>query len=379
MNRKGAYEYGKRRSNNPTVEMANTSHASRRLPSRHTVDLKEGDVSRIPTLQWTRKRQTKTVVAPLLNTVEKLDPAAWIDTLRREPSQGDIFGSFDRYRNPERAKWEWYEHRGNWQNRLIHSDSRRAMASLLEHEHLAGEVQCVYFDPPYGMDFEARFMDDTVQVTAFRDSYERGIHSYMDGIRETALLARELLSETGSFFMQIGDVNIHRCAMVLDEVFGPENRVTTIMYATTGGGSSRKSISKAGDFILWYAKDKNAPMQFHALHELHGVEEWCRSQTFAGGGGDFLDGSSRALTSAERNDPKHNLEEGTELWSMAPLLSQGASEGEQGQPFSFQGVQYGPRGLENNQWRVDQEGLRYLALLYRVRARLPPLGSIPAH
>ena len=120
------------------------------------------------------------------------------------------------------------------------------MASLLEHEQMAGEVQCIYFDPPYGMDFHGRYMDDTVQVTAFRDSYEGGIHTYLDGIREIALLARELLLDNGSFFMQIGDVNVHRCAMLLDEVFGPENRVSTIMYATGGGEVRRRVLRKPG-------------------------------------------------------------------------------------------------------------------------------------
>ena len=215
MSRQRAYEHGSNRRNNPTAEMAKTSHAERTVPGRHRTDVKEKDRSRIPTLDWNRKREGKTVVAPLLSTVEKIDPAAWIETLRREPRQADMFGSFDRYENPDRAKWEWYEHSGTWQNRLIHACAKRAMASLLEHEQMAGEVQCIYFDPPYGMDFDGRYMDDTVQVTAFRDSYEGGIHTYLDGIREIALLARELLSETGSFFMQIGDVNVHRCAMVL--------------------------------------------------------------------------------------------------------------------------------------------------------------------
>ena len=246
MSTSDSYRHGAQRRNNPTAEMATTSHPERRAPSRHRTDVKESDRNRIPTLEWKRKRETKTVVAPLLSTVEKIDPSAWIETLRRQPEERDLFASFDRYENPDRAKWEWYEHRGNWQNRLIHADAKRAMASLLEHEQMAGEVQCIYFDPPYGMDFDARYMDDTVQVTAFRDSYEGGIHTYLDGIRETALLARELLSVTGSFFMQIGDVNIHRCAMVLDEVFGPENRVSTIMYATGGGGSSTKSIIEGG-------------------------------------------------------------------------------------------------------------------------------------
>ncbi len=361
MKRDSSYEYGAKRRNNPTQELATTSHPERRTPARHRLDVKERDRSRIPTLDWIRARETRTVAAPLLTTVEKIEPAAWIGSLRRQPEQGDLFGSFDRYVHPEKAKHEWYEHRGNWSNRLVHGCSKRVMASLLEHEHMAGAVQCVYFDPPYGMDFDASCMDDTVQVTAFRDSYEGGIHTYLDGIREVAVLARELLSDSGSFFMQIGDVNVHRCAMVLDEVFGPENRVSTITYATTGGGSSTKGISKSADYILWYAKDRDAPMAFHPLYEEQTVEEWCDTQTFAGGGGDFPDGTSRALKPEERRDPKRNLPKDVDLWVTGPLCSQGASNGEQGQPFTYRGVQYGPKGLNSDHWRVDQAGLRRLA------------------
>ena len=126
------YQHGAQRRNNPTAEMASTSHPDRRAPKRHRTDVKEADRNRIPTLDWKRKRETKTVVAPLLGTVEKIDPSAWIDTLRRQPANLDLFASFDRYSNPQQAKWEWYEHRGNWSNRLIHADARRAMASLLE-------------------------------------------------------------------------------------------------------------------------------------------------------------------------------------------------------------------------------------------------------
>ena len=280
---KEVYEHGAVRQNNPTAEMTTTSHAEMLKPKSHPIEVKEKDHNIIPTLDWRRKKEKKTLAAPLLNTVEKIDPRAWIDTLSKQSTEPDLFASYDRYSNPEKAKWEWYQHKGNWQNRLIHADAKRAMASLLEHEQMAGEVQCVYFDPPYGMDYDARFMDDSIQVTAFRDTYEGGIHTYLDGIRETALLARELLSETGSFFMQIGDINVHRCALILDEVFGPENHVTTIVFATTGGGSSTKSISKSGDYILWYAKNLEAPMYFQNLYEEQSIEEWLDSQSSWGG------------------------------------------------------------------------------------------------
>ena len=326
MRRNTSYEHSARRRNNPTGEMATTSHPERRTPARHRSDVREKDRNRIPTLDWNRQRETKTVLAPLLSTVEKVDPVAWIETLRRQPEQGDMFASFDRYESPELAKWEWYEHSGDWQNRLIHATAKRAMASLLEHEQMAGEVQCIYFDPPYGMDFDARYMDDTVQVTAFRDSYEGGIHTYLDGIRDIALLARELLSETGSFFMQIGDVNVHRCAMVLDEVFGPENRVSTITYATGGGGSSTKSISKAGDYILWCAKNLDS-MYFQTLYEEQDIETWCDTQTFAGGGVDLPDGTSRPLRAGGATRPE----------TQSPGRRSAVEDGPVAQPGPFKG------------------------------------------
>lgn len=278
-----SFRHGEKRVNNPTGEMVDTSDATARGPSMHDTEIRESDRSIIPTIEWDRKPDGDPIPAPILNTVEKIEPASWLESLSRNEGQQDLFASFDRYANPNLAKVQWYEHTGDWQNRLIHADARRAMASLLENEHMASTVQCVYFDPPYGMDFDARFTDDTVQVTAFRDSYENGIHSYLDGIRGTALLARELMKESGSFFMQIGEINVHRCAMVLDEVFGPENRVSTIMFATAGGAAAKRKISRAGDYILWYAKNLQE-MQYQELYEEQNIEEWCDSQTFAGGG-----------------------------------------------------------------------------------------------
>ena len=164
--------------------------------------------------------------------------------------------------------------------------------------------------------------------------------------------------------MQIGDVNVHRCAMVLDEVFGPENRVSTIMYATGGGGASTRSVPKAGDCILWYASDADA-LKFQQLYEEQDIEAWCNTQTFAGGA-DLPDGSSRALKTEERRDPKRTLPEGTKLWTMGRLNSQGGSDNERGKPFTYDGVQYGPEGLENDQWRIDQHGLEHLAEIGRL-------------
>ena len=366
-----AYEHGGKRPNNPTLETVQTADSGRRKPRQHTKDVRDERPAE-PRLRWQRARETKTATAPMLMRAEQIDPEAWVDTLRQAGRQEDLFGSFNEYREPGRAALEWYEHAGNWSNRLIHADARRAMASLLEHEHLGGAVQMIYFDPPYGMDFDARWGNDTIQRRAFVDTYEKGIHSYLDGIRETALLARELLTESGSLFMQIGDVNVHRCAMVLDEVFGPENRVTTITFATTRGGSSTQAISKAVDYILQYAKNRDESERvFQPLYEEQDIEAWCDGQAFAGGG-DFPDGTRRALRTEERRDPKRSLPEGTTLWRMGGLLSQGPSAGEQGQPFTYKGTQFGPRKLENNQWRVDRRGLEALAAMDRLWTNVAP-------
>ena len=365
------YEHGGKRPNNPTLEIVQTADSERRKPRQHSKDVRDERPAE-PRLRWQRARETKTTTAPMLMRAEQIDPEAWVDTLRKAPAHDDLFASFNEYRHAGRAQLEWYEHAGNWSNRLIHADARRAMASLLEHEHLGGAVQMLYFDPPYGMDFDARYGNDTIQRRAFVDTYEKGIHSYLDGIRETALLARELLTESGSIFMQIGDVNVHRCAMVLDEVFGPENRVTTITFATTRGGSSTQAISKAVDYILWYAKNRDEmPSAFQQLYEEQDIEAWCDGQAFAGGG-DFPDGTRRALRTEERRDPKRSLPEGTTLWRMGGLLSQGPSAGEQGQPFIYKGTQFGPRKLENNQWRVDRRGLEALAAMDRLWTNVEP-------
>ena len=366
------YRHGGRRRNNPTQETVATAGPGRRQSKEHRKDFRNGDEAE-PTLKWRRGPQPKTATAPLLMRTEQVDPQVWLQSLKkRNGPQGDLFGTFNDYgTEADRAALEWYEHAGNWSNRLIHADARRAMASLLEHEHLGGAVQMIYFDPPYGMDFDAKYANDTTARRAFADSYRRGIHSYLDTIHETMELARELLTESGSFFMQIGDVNIHRCALVADEVFGAENRVSVISYATGGGGTSTKGVPKAGDYILWYARDRDA-MVSAPLYEEQSVEDWCDTQTFATGG-DFADGR-RVLKQEERRDPKRRIPADAVLWAMFPLTSQGpASEGsDHGEPFTWNGIQFGPRGLENRHWAVDHGGLARLAEDDRLWSNVPP-------
>ena len=146
------------------------------------------------------------------------------------------------------------------------------MASLAGRENLAGQVQMIYFDPPYGMSYKSNFQvavddlstatnrqgmpPDPQTIAAFRDTYEHGIHSYLDGMHERLVLCRDLLAESGSIFVQIGDENVLRMGLLLDEVFGAENRVSLIPYATSGGLSAN-TLPSVTDFLLWYAKDKD--------------------------------------------------------------------------------------------------------------------------
>lgn len=374
-----AHRHGAKRRNAPSVEAAGAASKDKRKPKAKRLEGRGEERSAIPHLAWRRNREGRTIEAPVLAVAERIEPGAWLRELCRETPQGDLFGeAYNGFRNRAAAQVDWFQYEGHWQNRLIYGDSERVMAALLEHERMAGEVQMIYFDPPYGFDFDAKYADDATYVTQFRDAYRNKIHGYLDGLEATLTLGRELLCESGSLFMQIGDVNVHRTAMVLDEVFGPENRVGTIAYQTTGGGSSTKSLSKAGDWILWYAKNKER-MKFSTLYEEQDTETWLKSQaTYSGG--DFPDGERRMLTSKERANPKGNLPDGIKLWRMGRLASMGASQGEQGEPFVHEGVQYGSKdpetgsqgdGLQSAQWRVDQEGLRKLATDGRLWSNQP--------
>ncbi|SEN78752.1 DNA methyltransferase [Brachymonas denitrificans] len=243
-----------------------------------------------PQLIWRGKDQQDwsdlVVNAPPLYIQEKVKPKALIDDLRRQteerreavaPQQDtlDLFSDFNGL--PEGAdRTEFYQHEGHWQNRFILGDSLQVMASLAEREGLRGKVQCIYFDPPYGIRFNSNFQWSTTsrdvkdgsaehitrepeQVKAFRDTWRDGIHSYLTYLRDRLMVARDLLTESGSLFVQIGEENVHRVRTVLDEVFGDANFVSQINFKTTGGAGSptggTETLASVNNFILWYAKN----------------------------------------------------------------------------------------------------------------------------
>src|SRR5271166_1833372 len=170
-------------------------------------------------------------------------------------------------------KTEFYQHDQNWSNRMILGDSLQVMASLAEREGLRGKVQCIYFDPPYGIRFNSNFQWSTTnrdvkdgntghitrepeQVKAFRDTWRDGIHSYLTHLRDRLTVARDLLTDSGSIFVQIGDENVHRVRAVMDEVFGEDNCVSLIGFAKTSG-STEEYLGQTTDYLLWYCKDKS--------------------------------------------------------------------------------------------------------------------------
>ena len=218
------------------------------------------------------------MTAPPLFIQEKVHPKALVDALKRETKKGraddetpDLFADFNGLEDDE-AKTEFYAHAQNWTNRLILGDSLQVMASLAEREGLRGKVQAIYLDPPYGIKFNSNFQWSTTsrdvkdgkadhitrepeQVKAFRDTWRDGIHTYLTYLRDRMTVARDLLTESGSIFVQIGDENVHRVRAVMDEVLGEDNFVALITVQKTGG-LVQTGLVRTLDYIVWYAKSR---------------------------------------------------------------------------------------------------------------------------
>ncbi|MDF1591890.1 MAG: DNA methyltransferase, partial [Desulfobacterales bacterium] len=238
------------------------------------------DPSLDPQLVWKGKDdQDRTDLAVPVVPIyiqEKIHPQAIIADLPRKAQPGDnqldLFADFNGGPEGFEQKIDFYKHDQNWSNRMILGDSLLVMSSLAEKEGLKGKVQTIYFDPPYGIKFGSNWQVSTrkrdvkdgkaedatrqpEQVRAFRDTWKLGIHSYLAYLRDRLSVARDLLTETGSVFVQISEENLHLVRCVLDEVFGSENFLSQINYATTGGFDTL-TLSRIGDHLIWYAKEK---------------------------------------------------------------------------------------------------------------------------
>ena len=270
------------RRNIPTAELAPVMSDADREDIRVAYERRNRDLD--PQLVWRGKDEqdwTDLVTpAPPLYIEEKVHPKALIDDLIRhsqasevEPDeyQTDLFSDFNGLPSEE-AKTEFYKHDANWSNRMILGDSLQVMASLAEREGMRGKVQCIYIDPPYGIRFNSNFQWSTTsrdvkdgnaqhitrepeQVKAFRDTWRDGVHSYLSYLRDRLTAARDLLTESGSVFVQIGDENVHRVRAVMDEVFGEDNFVCLITFMKASAQTSNY-LSSSSDYLIWYARDR---------------------------------------------------------------------------------------------------------------------------
>ena len=271
------------RTNIPTAEYQSLLKEKQESPLRVAYQRRNRDLD--PQLVWRGKDEQDlddlVVNVPPLYIQEKVHPKALIADLLRQSRNGrvsddhqtDMFADFNGI--PEGAdRTEFYQHDGYWQNRMILGDSLQVMASLSEREGLQGKVQCIYIDPPYGIRFNSNFQWSTTsrdvrdgnrehitrepeQVKAFRDTWRDGIHSYLTYLRDRLTVARDLLAESGSIFVQIGDENVHRVRVLMDEVFGEENFIVTIKFAKTAGLGGRY-LDETFDYLLWYARKRES-------------------------------------------------------------------------------------------------------------------------
>ncbi|MBO1113888.1 site-specific DNA-methyltransferase [Bordetella petrii] len=337
-----------------------------------------------PQLIWRGKDQQDwsdlVVNAPPLYIQEKVKPKALIDDLRRQteerreaaaPQQDtlDLFGDFNGL--PEGAdRTEFYQHEGHWQNRMILGDSLQVMASLAEREGLRGKVQCIYFDPPYGIKFNSNFQWSTTsrdvkdgnadhitrepeQVKAFRDTWRDGIHSYLTYLRDRLMVARDLLTESGSIFVQIGDENVHRVRALLDEVFGDENFVSQINFQSMTPLESGQ-IESVFDHILWYARNKSAIKYRNLFREkqFDGNPEFKFKKTDFG---------------FEEVDPnKLDVKNSSGVFKRSVLESSGFTPSCMFE-HRFEGKPFIPRGKKS--WRTNPAGMRRLEQADRLFVR----------
>ena len=263
-----------KRKNNPHAGVVT---AERDSPQVQTKQYKY-DPNLDPELQWAGKAERLSFEVPTvpLHIHEKIDPRSVIEAVRRRNAvdygQLSLFHEASEKR-PLEKEIEFYKHEKLWSNRLIAGDSLSVMNSLLEKEGMAGKVQCFYFDPPYGIEYGSNFQPFTnkrnVQdrkdedltaepetVKAFRDTWELGIHSYLSYLRDRLLLARELLTESGSCFVQISDENVHLVRNLMDEVFGKENFVSLIPFRKKTWPLGSNVMEQMSDFLLWYCKNE---------------------------------------------------------------------------------------------------------------------------
>jgi adenine-specific DNA-methyltransferase len=371
------------RTNIPTAEYQSLVEQKDLAPVSVVYERRNRDLD--PQLVWRGKDEQDwsdlVVHAPPLYIQEKVHPKVLIDDLMRRslqhpsPSgrgdggdgfvQPDLFGDFNGIAE-EADRTAFYQHEQNWTNRLILGDSLQAMASLAEREGLRGKVQCIYIDPPYGIKFNSNFQWSTTsrdvkdgkaehitrepeQVKAFRDTWRDGVHSYLTYLRDRLTVARDLLTESGSIFVQIGDENVHRVRALMDEVFGEDNFASLITYRTRSPLGST-GLPKASDYILWYHRSLRSA-KLRSLYSRKTLRDDAYFDSV-----ELSDGLRRKLDDEERLDARP-LPHGSRPFSAQGMLSSGRTES-----CVFEFTAYGRRFFPggNRSWRTTLSGMERL-------------------
>ncbi len=370
-----------KRTNIPTNELRDFVAEDEKSPKTM---LYPRDTSLDPQLVWKGKdEQDRTPLAVPVVPVyiqEKIKPQVIIEELKSEakktgPEELSLFSDFNGISFEDLI--DFYHHKQNWSNRMILGDSLMVMTSLAEKEGLKGKVQMIYLDPPYGIKFGSNWQVSTrkrdvkdkaedatrqpEQIRAFRDTWKLGIHSYLAYLRDRLVVARELLTETGSVFVQIGDENVHLVRSLMDEVMGSENFCKIIPFQKTSGQES-KIIATTLDYLVWYAK-KIDVVKFRQLFQEREVGEKSLDRY------DLLlsaDGSTRRLSGEEIKNG--TIPDGCARYQLSALYSDGASQGEQS--FKFEGKIYQPR--LGTHWKTTVQGLEKLEITNRIER----MGSV---
>lgn len=372
------------RKNIPTAEYQSVMRDEEQSPIRVAYERRNRDLD--PQLVWRGKDEQdwSDLVAPAapLYIQEKVHPKVLIDDLvasgkqatKRQPqtTQTDLFADFNGL--PEGAdRTDFYQHDANWSNRMILGDSLQVMASLAEREGLRGKVQCIYIDPPYGIKFNSNFQWSTTsrdvkdgkaehitrepeQVKAFRDTWRDGIHSYLTYLRDRLTVARDLLTESGSIFVQIGDENVHRVRALMDEVFGEDNFVSHVAFSTTTGRGA-SYLDSVFDILLWYCKSYDS-LKYRPLF----LE---RSKTMLDSRYRYIElDKGEELTLSKKQLDGHESKPNGRRFRKSGMTSQGVTQGETSEPFVWRQRVYRPSS--GRHWSTDKKGLKNLSYANRI-------------
>ncbi len=332
-----------------------------------------------PFLDWAGKAEGLSFDVPTLPLFvhERLSTKAILETLTGHARDRQLeMQLFADPQLPLHQQLEAYEHKGGWANRLILGDSLVVMNSLLEYEGLGGQVQTIYIDPPYGVKFGSNFQPfvrkrdvkdgndgdmtrEPEMVKAYRDTWELGLHSYLSYLRDRLLVARELLTPSGSLFVQISDENLHHVRELMDEVFGPGNFCSVIPFVKTSGFSPTL-LSNVADFLIWYAKDASGVKYHQAFLAKSVGDEGATQYDWL----ESLDGKElRTMTGAERLSMP-DLVSTHRIFAHGDLSAQGTSGNTE--PFTWNGDVF--RVPSNCHWKTTPQGLQRLAGMGRLMA-----------